>query len=347
MFQCVMCTSKKRTYSNNRETFDNSPYKFPNYTRAARTQPILLIIIILITGAIGVLYVQFHPLQAKEIESEENFTTSSLSQLTASHNDLVQYALTEINVERTNHGLENVTLSPITSGQIHAENLLKLGCVSHWDGKGLKPYMRYTKAGGKGALGENCAGSWTSGIVDPFEAIEHLNWKMIYEDAESDWGHRDTLLNPKYNRVSIGIAYDYNNLFLVQDFEAYYIKEIDIAVSGSYVELDCILTIDNSVKQIGIFYDIYPSKLSVEQLENPPYDSGYDGGEYIGGVVPSGWILERGVTINADSWNDKKDGFSVSFDLDKAYNQKGKGIYTLQLWCSDQHYATYSIWYEG
>ena len=51
-----------------------------------------------------------------------------------------------------------------------------------------------------------------------------MQWGMMYDDAESDWGHRDNILNPFHNKVSIGIAYNNNAIYLVQDFEDDYLQ---------------------------------------------------------------------------------------------------------------------------
>ncbi len=41
---------------------------------------------------------------------------------------------------------------------------------------------------------------------------------MVYDDADYDWGHRDNILHEDYSRVSIGVAHDERQLYLVQDF---------------------------------------------------------------------------------------------------------------------------------
>ena len=82
---------------------------------------------------------------------------------TDTYSDLVNYALSLINSDRQSNGLQNVSLSSIDSAQLHAEDMLKNGYFSHWDMNGYKPYMRYTLAGGQGAVAENMClarGNW-------------------------------------------------------------------------------------------------------------------------------------------------------------------------------------------
>ena len=62
---------------------------------------------------------------------------------------LVEYALTLINQARTDAGLNEVVLDDNTAAQSHAENSAAICTRGHWDTDGLKPYMRYTLAGGE------------------------------------------------------------------------------------------------------------------------------------------------------------------------------------------------------
>jgi len=136
----------------------------------------------------------------------------------ASSSELVNYALILINNDRQLNGLENVTLSSVNSAQLHADNMLENNFAGHWDLNGYKPHMRYTLAGGKGSVSENVAWKYRSDFIDPKEILENLQWQMVYDDADSNWGHKNNILTPFHNKVSIGIAYNDNYLYLVQDF---------------------------------------------------------------------------------------------------------------------------------
>ncbi len=329
-----------------------------------------IIALLILVGIAGFIYLQYKPSTSDIQDLATNLSSSvneSIQSLKTGLNEtkeqaqetiedilpepptqetILQYALDEINRERTKHGVANVTLSPIQCGQTHAENLLELECLSHWDAEGMKPYMRYTLAGGKGVVGENCAWMQSTGYVEPFEAIEKLTWGMIYDDAESNWGHRDNLLDPDHNRVSIGVAYDYSNLFLVQDFEDYYFESAEIISDGTVYEMRYTLSGDWSPEQIAIFYDPLPVTLSVDQLSNPPYDHGYDAGEWVGGIIAGRGRFDEGVTIRAEKWTLSGNTFHTRFDLNTAFTRHGEGVYSLLIWDSDRYYTTYSIWYE-
>jgi uncharacterized protein YkwD len=257
------------------------------------------------------------------------------------------YALSEINVERSKARLRNVTLSPIDCAQSHADEMIQSKYLSHWGLDGLKPYMRYTSAGGRGSVAENVAYISSTGTLDAYYSIHKLNWDMVYNDSGSNWGHRDNLLNPKHNRVSIGVAFDGSTLSLVQDFEDYYFTEAEVKQSGSAVRLTYTSTISGwEPEQVGVYYDSLPQLLTKEQLSNPPYNGSYDAGDLVGGVVPKGYHLNQGVTVNASSWSTSGSTFNTSFDLGKIFSSRGVGVYTLYIADSSGTYTSVSLWYK-
>ncbi len=269
------------------------------------------------------------------------------SRKTPSHEELINFSLSLINTDRQLAGLKNVTLSPIKSGQQHAEDMLNYQYFSHWDKQGYKPYIRYTLAGGKGAVMENIAAQlgYISNLTD---AIKDLERQMIYNDSASDWGHKENILNSLHNKVSIGVAYDRDSLYLVQDFEDSYIDWSTLKLSGTTIEMNGTITKPNlNIEQVGIYYD-NPTNLTTQQLANPPYQGSYSSGTYIGAVVPTGYMSGQGITITAQTWNQTGQEFELKFDLALAFVQEGKGAYTLYLWTSNDNYlTTYSILYSG
>jgi uncharacterized protein YkwD len=267
-----------------------------------------------------------------------------------SHEELVDYALSLINSDRQSMGLQNVTLSSIDSGQRHAENMLENKFLSHWDTNGYKPYMRYTLASGKGSVSENVAWLYNSGGIDPFEAIETLEYNMMYDDASSNWGHRDNILNAFHNKVRIGIAYDRNNVYFVEDFEDDYVSWSTLTLSTQVVMQGTILKSGESISQVAIYFD-NPMPLTTQQLGSPPYDGSYDSGTYVGMAVspPSSGSQylppEEGILIVANTWSEAGQNFNVRFDMSTAFAQYGKGVYTLYLWTdSSNHLTSLSIW---
>jgi uncharacterized protein YkwD len=272
---------------------------------------------------------------------------------TPTHDELVEYALSLINSDRQQNGFQNVTLSSIDSGQLHAEDMLKNGYFSHWDMNDYKPYMRYTLAGGQGAVAENCATQLGS-YSDLKTALKQMEYSMMYDDAASDWGHKDNILNPLHNEVSIGIAYDNNNVYFVEDFENDYVSWSIRNVDNNQVTMQGTIQEQGlTIKSIDVFYD-NPSPLTVSQLENPPYQGGYDTGTYVATVVPpapSGQYYDwSGISVTgivADNWNQNGNTFQISFSLSQAVAVYGNGVYTLYMdtgTSTADSLTTYSVW---
>jgi uncharacterized protein YkwD len=280
--------------------------------------------------------------------------TPTAAPTTEEQQDLVNYALSLINTDRQANGLQNVTLSNIDSGQEHADDMLKNGYFSHWDLNGYKPYMRYTLAGGQGAVAENDAWQPDYPYFGLEQSIKNMEWQMMYNDSAENWGHRDNILNPLHNEVSIGIAYDSNDVYFVEDFINNYISWSQLSVNGNKVTMQGNIQGQSfNIRQIDVFFD-NPSPLTVNQLNNPPYQDGYTAGTYTAIVVPpasSGhyynWtgISQQGIV--ADSWNQNGNSLQITFSLSKAIAAYGNGIYTLYLETSSStadSLTTYSIW---
>jgi uncharacterized protein YkwD len=264
--------------------------------------------------------------------------------------ELKNYALSLINSDRQSNGLLNVTLSSVNSGQQHADDMLKNGYFSHWDTNGYKPYMRYTLAGGKGAVDENDAWEYEYGNIfgiDVKATLKDLEWQMINNDSSSNWGHRDNILDTLHNRVSIGIAYDNHNVYLVQDFENDYVSWNVLNVTNNQVALQgTIQGQQTNMKQIAIFYD-NPTPLTPSQLNQAPYQDGYTPGTYVGLALPPKLQATEGITITADDWSQSGNNFQISFSLTQAVTAFGKGVYTLYLQTGSSTadaYLTYSVW---
>jgi uncharacterized protein YkwD len=271
---------------------------------------------------------------------------------TYSHEELVNYALSLINSDRRSYGLQNVSLSEVGSAQQHSDNMLKNHFFSHWDVYGYKPYMRYTLAGGQGSVAENVAWYPSNIPIDAKEAIKELERQMMYEDAEWDWGHKNNILDPFHNKVSIGIAYDNYNLYFVQDFENDYIEwsTSNIAQNGEVIMSGSFKGVELSVEWVNIFYDPLPSNLTSVQLERTPYNGSYTMGTFLGMVVPSGYESPEGITITAQTWIQSGTTFEMRFNLSPVFDTHGEGVYTLYLQpdpsTSQDSLTSFSFWYN-
>ena len=299
--------------------------------------------------------------------------------------ELVEYALQIINEDRKKFDLQPVTLSENQAAQIHAEDMLKTRTISHWLTNGEKPFMTYTRLGGTGAVSQNVGFSGYANVeecknisvicekIDPFDSLKKSEYAMMYDDASSDWGHRDNILQPYHTHVSLGIAYDDYTFVLVQNFEDNYINFTNISENNGIVSFSGILK-EGVLNNIGIYYDQIPTSLLYQQHKD---DSYYQVGgdpiigdirEIMGGndryqIIRHTPGEEESVTINkplssdtfyepstntfgiADKWVESGDYVDVSFDMSPFVTKSG--VYTIMLIIENKNeiipITTYSI----
>jgi uncharacterized protein YkwD len=309
---------------------------------------------LLIIGVVSAfLFIYWHPISFPNTANPDQASPSSTSvpnslQIELNHEELVDYALSLINADRqTFSNLQNVSLSSTVSAQQHAEDMLRNNYFSHWDAQGYKPYVRYTLAGGKGAVNENIAAQfWHSS--DSKAAIADLEWRMVNDDAESNWGHKANILDAFHNKVSIGIAYDENSLYLVQDFENDYVDWTTLTTSQGDVTMVGHFTSPGlAIKQVGVYFD-QVAILTSQQLENAPYNGSYDSGHFVGVVLPPGWQSGQDVALTANVWRQVVLDFQINFNLFPLFELNGKGIYTVYLYTeNDECLVTNSVFYSG
>ena len=208
-----------------------------------------------------------------------------------------RHMLELINEARSRAGVPPVVMGTNNVAQIQADQLMEDCVMSHWGTDGLKPYMRYSLAGGYQANGENVSSHNECGLADTLLSWNADPMEMVTDTVEG-WldslGHRETMLDPYYQRVNIGLAWDRNTFKAIQHFE------------GDYVELDSLPVIDDGTLEVSgrlsashdftgqiplmalIVYDPAPRRLSAGQLART-YCYGH--GESIGVFIPPSRLL--------------------------------------------------------
>ncbi len=141
------------------------------------------------------------------------------------HIEEKRYMLELINAEREKAGVGSVTLGDNIAAQLHADAALDNCISSHWGLDGLKPYMRYSLAGGYQSNGENGSGlGYCAKSSDGYAAKGDIRKEINV--AMDGWmnspGHRRNLLDPQHEKVNIGIAWDRYNTITYQHFEDHY-----------------------------------------------------------------------------------------------------------------------------
>ncbi len=259
--------------------------------------------------------------------------------------ELRRYALEKINEDREKFGLSPVELSNNEAAQVHAEDVLKTRQISHWMINGEKPYMTYSRLGGTGYVGQNVAlsgdmsyyedctsGFYVCDAMDPFEQIDVHEYGMMYDDAASNWGHRDNILDPFHTHVSIGIAYDEHTFVIVQNFEDNHINFIiPITEDGKSIRLTGYLPPETELYGINVFYDEYPTELIYERHKTQGY---YELGEMIAGVPPPGSYYQDIENIPASNWHESSGFIDIRFSIDSIADKDG--VYTIVTWLKDK-----------
>ena len=218
------------------------------------------------------------------------------------HIEAKQYMLHLINEERKLVGVPPVVLGDNIAAQLHAESALTNCFSSHWGIDGLKPYMRYSLAGGYQSNSENGSGSdyciKENDWYEPIWSVEE-ELSVIMEGLMDSPGHRETILDKWHKKVNIGLSWDIYNFSAYQHFE------------GDYIEYDRLPSIDNgmltfagSVKNeasfhdsedlgVQIYYDSSPHTLTRGQVARTYC---YDGGIQIASLrepLNGGWYYEE------------------------------------------------------
>ncbi|HEX5457454.1 MAG TPA: CAP domain-containing protein [Candidatus Nitrosotalea sp.] len=225
-----------------------------------------------------------------------NVFQKTVTKSSATKEELYQYALGVINKDRTDHGVQPITLSNMSSAQSHAEDMLNAGYFSHWNSDGVKPYVTYTKLGGKDNVDENisvtstyCPSSDCAPYsFDPFKQINDSEYGMMYKDAGSNWGHRDNIIDPEHTSVSFGIAYNNEKFYFVEHFENNIINWQTMKIDGNQLHLVGQIPAGYALYQIEVFSDPSPVPLASKDLNGvPPYNAGYyDQGDFVGVMLP-------------------------------------------------------------
>jgi len=296
--------------------------------------------------------------------------------------ELRQYALERINEDREAFGLAPVELSDNEAAQVHAQDMFETKFLSHWMSNGEKPYMTYTRYGGIGHVEQNIAysgytvdyddcvsGDLICEKVDPWENIDDLEYLMVYDDADSDWGHRDNILDKYHTHVSIGIVYDDYFFSFVQNFENKYITKARATDTTPVIKFkEPTLTIEGKITEgqfspelghantVTIYYDPLPT---ADTYKFNKHNLSYGLGDYVACVLQEQQTMycPGATTLTAQVWDYENtkdyDTFLIRASLSSILDEPG--VYTVILtaepigagenaenWVA----ASGSIWYE-
>ena len=198
--------------------------------------------------------------------------------------NLQLYMMELINEERALAGVPPVTLGDSPVAQLHAEISLEECFSGHWGVDGLKPYMRYSLAGGYQANGENASGSsYCITASDRFPDLGSMRDEIreMMDGWMSSPGHRRNILDRWYRKVNIGLAWDEFNAVGYQHFEADFVRysQVPRIESGTLTltgrTINGVRFPDRDALDLQIYFDPPPHPLTRGQLSRTfCYDTG-------------------------------------------------------------------------
>ncbi|MBE8538834.1 AN1-type zinc finger domain-containing protein [Geoglobus acetivorans] len=259
---------------------------------------------------------------------QEVIRTPSREEIT---NETIHAVLEYLNKERVKRGLPAVELISTGIAQFRAEDMIKRNYFGHYDPEGYPPFYYYTKKGGLYAMEENC-GEYriVGGLLDQTDVADYALKSvksMIYDDALSNWGHRDSLLDPSNNYIDIGVAWDSNRMVLVLHMTKKYVEWTKVPKVDNMV-FSASGKLNQDVKFEGVMIYYHP----------PPREEfnkrhSYDIGDPIAGVVPGRAYYEDIETWRPLKWTLAGQKFDISFKIRPI---KGPGFYTVVIWAENK-----------
>lgn len=192
-----------------------------------------------------------------------------------------EYLLELINAERDKANAPPLILGDNIAAQLHAEASLA-GCFfSPWGQDGLKPYMRYTLAGGYQSNSETNFGiSYCIQAGDNYAPLDDIE-SEIRNFIDRLVASSDNFLNRWHRRVNIGLAWDDYNLRVVLQFAGDYTEytqppSLNYSVLSLSGKTHGEISFDNKDDLgVQIYYDPPPQILTRGQLARTDcYDRG-------------------------------------------------------------------------
>jgi uncharacterized protein YkwD len=249
--------------------------------------------------------------------------------------------LTQVNAERARAGLNLLELDNLACkvASEHASDMVTREFLSHWGSDGLKPYQRYSFAGGTDALRENVSAAdnvqsltRTGVLKDLYE----MHQSMIDEVPPND-GHRKTILVPQHTHVGFGIAMKGRSVRLDELYLARYVQVDPIPnqapVNTRMLVKGKLLHLNHLLNGLEVYYEPLPSPPAIEWLREARSYGMPEVSEQLRPRLPDILFYPDGGhgSIDIDSSN----RFRVRVSLSKK-----PGINTIMVWIKTGHNGT-------
>ena len=192
--------------------------------------------------------------------------TTSYTDLEKAFAEIRANLLEMVNEERAVEKVQPVAMDELATevATKHANEMAKEEFASHWGRDGLKPYHRYSFAGGTHATQENVSAAdntWSTKLDQLKQDTAYLHLRLYQEKPPYD-GHRRAILAPQHTHVGFGLAVEQLRLRLVELFVAKHVEVGPVrreAKPGAEISFrGKILTRDHVFHNLEIFYEPLP-----------------------------------------------------------------------------------------
>ena len=214
----------------------------------------------------------------------------------------------------------------------HAIDMATGKFANHWGRDGLKPYQRYSFAGGIDATQENISAAdnmWSERSKDLVQDTAYLHVRLYQEKFPND-GHRKTILAPQHTHVGFGLAVDELRLRVVELFVARYVKlapvERKAKPGDTFTLTGKLLNPNHVLHQVEVCYEPLPISPELSWLTVPRPYSLPDVSVLMFPKLPDRVTYANGTRGEVEVGNDGR--FRVPVTMFKT----ASGIYTILCW---------------
>jgi uncharacterized protein YkwD len=249
---------------------------------------------------------------------------------------IATHLLNQVNFERNERGLSSLKLDALacTVAEKHATEMARHNYMSHWGLDGLKPYHRYSFAGGVDAVQENGGALNSSTPLASDELSIHLMsmHRSMHDEEPPNDGHRQTILNPFHTHVGFGFADVGLRVRLCELYLGRYVSinpyAVTAPVQSKFVFSGRLLNSSHSLETIDLFYEPLPTPPDIAWLRVPRPYSLPDDRQTLLPRLEGTYFYKDG----SKGTIELQDGgrFRVPLYL----NRKQPGIYTMVVWIS-------------
>lgn len=248
--------------------------------------------------------------------------------------DIRKNLLEMVNEERDVEKVRPVAMDELATevATRHAADMATNEFASHWGSDGLKPYHRYSFAGGTHATEENVSAAdntWSMKVRDLKQDTAYLHVRLYHEKPPYD-GHRRTILKPQHTHVGFGIAVQQLRLRLVELFVSKHVEVSPITQQAKpgaqFAFAGRILRPEYTLNHVEVCYEPLPTRPEMSWLRQGRSYSLPDESQALRPKVPPPLVYADGkpgaIEIGLDG------SFTAPVQL---YKEK-PGIYTLVTW---------------